>query len=180
MIESTITVAGTKNGGHPGYRVLVTPTKCMQPGYPVNAARSATGVPSMKLGFICLNVPGHLNPMTALARQLQARGHDVVFLYSSGAAGLPFVPGPEKESFSESRPEISKKQGDDALEFSCHLVLDQTETILESLPAMVQANNVDALVLDTVQFYAELGAMQLDLPYIHVSAALHFDYTGYT
>jgi hypothetical protein len=26
----------------------------------------------MKLGFICPNVPGHLNPMTALARQLQA------------------------------------------------------------------------------------------------------------
>jgi len=118
--------------------------------------------------------------MTALARQLQARGHDIVFLYSSGAAGLPFVPGPEKEPFSESRPEVSKMQGDDALEFACRLVLDQTETILESLPAMVEANNVDALVLDTVQFYAELGAMQLDLPYIHVSGALHFDYTGYT
>jgi len=118
--------------------------------------------------------------MTALARQLQARGHDVVFLYSSGAAGLPFVPGPEKDQINENIPEVSKKQGDDALEFSCHLVLGQTETILESLPAMVQANNIDALVLDTVQFYAELGAMQLDLPYIHVSAALHFDYTGYT
>jgi MGT family glycosyltransferase len=118
--------------------------------------------------------------MTALARQLQARGHDIVFLYSSGAAGLPFVPGPEKEPFSESRPEVSKMQGDDALEFACHLVLDQTETILESLPAMVEANDIDALVLDTVQFYAELGAMQLDLPYIHVSGALHFDYTGYT
>jgi zeaxanthin glucosyltransferase len=134
----------------------------------------------MKLGFICLNVPGHLNPMTALARQLQARGHDVVFLYSSGAAGLPFAPGPEKDQINENIPEVSKKQGDDALEFSCHLVLDQTETILESLPAMVQANNIDALVLDTVQFYAELGAMQLELPYIHVSGALHFDYTGYT
>jgi zeaxanthin glucosyltransferase len=71
-------------------------------------------------------------------------------------------------------------QGDDAFEFACRLVLDQTQTILESLPAMVQANNIDALVLDTVQFYAELGAMQLDLPYIHVSSALHFDYTGYT
>jgi zeaxanthin glucosyltransferase len=118
--------------------------------------------------------------MTALARQLQARGHDVVFLYSSGAAGLPFVPGPEKDQINENIPEVSKKQGDDALEFSCHLVLDQTETILESLPAMVQANNIDALVLDTVQFYAELGAMQLELPYIHVSGALHFDYTGYT
>jgi len=79
-----------------------------------------------------------------LAWQLQARGHDVGFLYSSGAAGLPFVPGPEKEPFSERRPEVSKMQGDDALEFSCHLVLDQTETILESLPAIVHANNVDA------------------------------------
>jgi hypothetical protein len=41
----------------------------------------------MKLGFICLNVPGHLNPMTTLARHLQYRNHEVVFLYSSGAAG---------------------------------------------------------------------------------------------
>jgi MGT family glycosyltransferase len=118
--------------------------------------------------------------MTALARQLQARGHDVVFLYSSGAAGLPFVPGPEKEPFSESRSETSKMQGDDAFEFACRLVLDQTEIILESLPAMIQANDIDALVFDTIQFYAELGAMQLDLPYIHVSVALHFDCTGYT
>jgi hypothetical protein len=43
---------------------------------------------SMKLGFICLNIPGHLNPMTALALQLQARGDDVVFLYSEGGAGF--------------------------------------------------------------------------------------------
>jgi hypothetical protein len=39
----------------------------------------------MKLGFICLNLPGYLNPMTALARQLQGRHHGVVFLYSSSA-----------------------------------------------------------------------------------------------
>ncbi len=67
----------------------------MRRGCPVNAARFATDILSMKLGFISINVPGHLNPMTALARQLQARNHDVVFLYSSGAAGLPFVPRPE-------------------------------------------------------------------------------------
>jgi zeaxanthin glucosyltransferase len=33
----------------------------------------------MKLGFISINVPGHLNPMTTLARHLQRRGHEVVF-----------------------------------------------------------------------------------------------------
>ena len=134
----------------------------------------------MKLGFICLNLQGHLNPMSSLARQLQARDHEVVFLYSSGAAGLPFVPGPEKDHINENLPEISKMQGEDALQFSIRAVLTQTETILKSLPAIVKANGIDALIIDTVQFYAELGAMQLGMPYVHVANALHFDYSGYT
>jgi zeaxanthin glucosyltransferase len=134
----------------------------------------------MKLGFICINLPGHLNPMTALARQLQARGHDVVFLYSSSASGLPCVPGPEKDPFNENRGQTSKMQGEDALKFALRLVMSQTEAILKSLPAIVQANRVDALLLDTIQFYAELGPMQLGMPYIHVSNALHLDYSGYT
>jgi len=63
----------------------------------------------MKFGFICPQVPGHLNPMTALARHLQMRGHEVVFLYSSGAAGLPFIPDEEVERvISERSAEISK------------------------------------------------------------------------
>jgi zeaxanthin glucosyltransferase len=134
----------------------------------------------MKLGFICLNLPGHLNPMTTLARRLQARNHDVVFLYSSGAAGLPFVSGPEKDQINGGIPDLSKMQGSAALKSGIDLVMAQTETILESLPAVVQANGIDALVIDTVQFYAELGAIQLGMPYIHVSNALHIDFSGYT
>jgi zeaxanthin glucosyltransferase len=134
----------------------------------------------MKLGFICPNLPGHLNPMTALARQLQGRGHDVVFLYSSEAGGLPFIPNPEKDHFNENRRQASKMQGEDALKFGMHLLMTQTEAMWKSLPAIVQANAVDALLLDTVQFYVELGPMQLGMPYIHVSAALHRDYSGYT
>src|SRR5258708_26126206 len=138
------------------------------------------GTTSMKLGFICLNLPGHLNPMIALARHLQHRDHDVVFLYSSGAAGLPFVPGPETDHVNENRPDLSKMQGQDALKFGVGAVLAQTQLILKSLPAAVQPNGIDALVIDTVQFYAELGAMHLGIPYIHVSNALHMDFTGYT
>ena len=134
----------------------------------------------MKLGFICLDLPGHLNPMSSLALQLQARNHEVVFLYSSGAAGLPFVCGPEKDHINENLPEMSKKEGQDALQFSFRAVLTQTEAILKSLPAIVQANGIDALVIDTVQFYAELGAMQLGMPYVHVANAVHADYSGYT
>jgi MGT family glycosyltransferase len=134
----------------------------------------------MKLGFICLDLQGHLNAMSSLALQLQARNHEVVLLYSSGAAGLPFVRGPEKDHINENLPEISKKQGEDALQFSVRALLTQTEAILKSLPAIVKANGIDALIIDTVQFYAELGAMQLGMPYVHVANAVHFDYSGYT
>ena len=52
----------------------------------------------MRVAFLSLPVPGHLNPMTALARKYQARGHEVVFLSLPDvapfvkAAHLPFVP----------------------------------------------------------------------------------------
>jgi MGT family glycosyltransferase len=134
----------------------------------------------MKLGFICPNVPGHLNPMTALARQLQARHHDVVFLYSSEAAGLPCVPADEKDQVHENMPEISRMQGDDALQFAAQVMMGQSESILKSLPDVVNANGIDALLIDTVQFYVELSAMQLGMPYLHLAGAVHFDYSGYT
>src|SRR5262249_2280230 len=134
----------------------------------------------MRLGFICLDAPGHLNPMSAVARQLKARDHEAVFLYSSGAGGLPFVPSPEEDHIKEARPEASKKAGEDALQFSLRAVLTQTEAILKSLPAIVKANRIDALIIDTVQFYAELGAKQLGIPFVHVANGLHWDYSGYT
>ena len=43
----------------------------------------------MKLGFVCPDLPGHLNPMTVLAGQLQARNHEVGFQKPiAGAGGL--------------------------------------------------------------------------------------------
>jgi zeaxanthin glucosyltransferase len=134
----------------------------------------------MKLGFICVNLPGHLNPMTALARQLQGRNHEVVFLYSSEANGLPCVLGDIRDPINESRPEVSKLQGDDALAFSVGLMVQRSAAMFESMPAMLEATGVDALIIDEIHFYAELAAMKLGIPYIHVAAALHCDYSGYT
>jgi zeaxanthin glucosyltransferase len=134
----------------------------------------------MKVGFICLNLPGHLNPMTALARQLQARNHEVVFLYSSSANGLPCAPGDDSDPISESRAEVSKLQGEDALGFAVGLIVQRTEAMLKSMPAMLEANGVDALIIDPIQFYAELAPMNLGIPYIHAAMAIHCDYSGYT
>lgn len=134
----------------------------------------------MKLGFICPNAPGHLNPMTALARELQARKYDVVFLYAPTANGLPAVPGPEEDQVKKMLREVSALHGEDALSVGIRSLLAQTDGILKSLPEIVRANRVDALILDTTQRYVELGAMHLDIAYVHVSVALHFDYSGYT
>ncbi len=34
----------------------------------------------MKVGFVSLPFTGHLNPMVALARKVQTRGHKVIFI----------------------------------------------------------------------------------------------------
>ena len=57
----------------------------------------------MKIAFLGVRVPGHLNSMTTPARKLKARGHDVVFLSVPDtepfvhSAQLPFVPFCEKD-----------------------------------------------------------------------------------
>jgi zeaxanthin glucosyltransferase len=66
----------------------------------------------MKIGLISLSVPGHFNPMSAVARQLQSRNHDVVVLSLpvmqplACAANLPFIPFGEKEFPTEHTSEV--------------------------------------------------------------------------
>jgi zeaxanthin glucosyltransferase len=82
----------------------------------------------MKIGFISLSVPGHFNPMSAVARQLQSRNHDVVMLSLpvmepfACAGNLPFIAFGEKEFPSEHTSEVvgtlSRLKGDEALQFA--------------------------------------------------------------
>jgi zeaxanthin glucosyltransferase len=134
----------------------------------------------MKIGFICPNIPGHLNPMTALARHLQVRNHEVVFLYSPSANGLPCVPGHKNDDMNANRPEMSKLEGDSAIAFYCGVAAKETEVIFKSLPKMVETTGIEALIIDPIQFFVELAAMKLRIPYITVATALYLDYFGYT
>ena len=54
------------------------------------------------------------------------------------------------------------------------------DAVFSSLPAALAAARADAVVLDTSQYYVELIPISLGLPYVHISNALHFDYSGYT
>jgi hypothetical protein len=125
----------------------------------------------MKIAFLGVRVPGHLNPMTTLARKLKARGHDVVFLSMPDterfvrAAELPFIPFCENDfpvgSLAKSMAALSKLQGQAALEMAIKSVANTMESAFRNLPRTLRDTNVDALVLDESQ--RGLGAVPLHL-----------------
>src|SRR5215831_11598645 len=145
----------------------------------------------MRVAFLSLPVPGHLNPMTALARTYQARGHAVVFLSLPDAAPfvqaaqLPFVPCAEdaysQGSLGNYLQRLSGLSGAEALRYTVNeMMKGYTEALFQSLPATLRATGVDAIVLDQYQPYVELIPKYLGMPYVHVSNALHVDYTGHS
>jgi len=129
--------------------------------------------------------------MTALARKLQSRGHDVVFISLADvapfveAAGLPFVSCSEAEypagSLGTLVNRLSELSGEEALHFTVNTMMKgYTASLFESLPDTLSKAGVDGLVLDQYQPYIELIPMHLRMPFAHVSNALHVDYTGHT
>ena len=145
----------------------------------------------MKIGFLSLPVSGHLNPMTTLARKLQARGNDVVFISVPDAepvlraANLKFVPFCEQEypagSIAQEWSSVAKLHGEEVLRHSAReLVPGLCKATLEHLPEKIAEAGVEALVLDKVYFYVEVVAMQLGIPYVHIWNVLHIDFSGAT
>jgi MGT family glycosyltransferase len=55
-----------------------------------------------------------------------------------------------------------------------------TASLFRSLPATLAAAGADVIVLDQYHPYVELVPMSLGMPYVHVSNALHVDWTGRT
>jgi zeaxanthin glucosyltransferase len=144
----------------------------------------------MKIGFVSLAVPGHFNPMSAVARQLQSRNHDVVMLSLSliepvaRAANLPFIPFGEKDFPDQVTAEIvgkmSQLEGEEALQFVVDVAAKIAEVRWRELPKLLSTNGIDALVLDNYDFYGQVVPMYLGMPFATLSNALHFDYSGYT
>jgi MGT family glycosyltransferase len=71
--------------------------------------------------------------------------------------------------------------GDEALHFTVNAMMKgYTAALFESLPDTFLKAGVDGIVLDQYQPYVELIPMHLGMPFVHVSNALHVDYTGRT
>jgi zeaxanthin glucosyltransferase len=145
----------------------------------------------VKIGFLSLPITGHLNPMAALARKLQSRGHEIVFIGVPDiepvvrAADLDFVRFCENEyppgSTAKSFGGVAKLQGLDVVRYTVReLTPVLIKAALAHLPGKIAETGVNALVLDTAYRFLELVPMHLRLPYVQIWNILHFDSSGST
>src|SRR5215813_4353494 len=121
----------------------------------------------MKIGFLSLPVTGHLNSMTGLARKLQSRGHEVVFIGVPDterfirAADLNFVPFCENEyppgSMDKSWGAVANLHGLDVVRYTAReLAPGLLRAALAHLPGKMAETGVNALLLDSVFLFLEL------------------------
>lgn len=145
----------------------------------------------MKIGFISMPLVGHINSMTALARTMQSRGHEIVFIgipdvepYAH-AAGLKFVPYGEEEvpagSSAGSLAPVAKLHGVEATRWTIGGAgRAMFQVASQHLPRIIAAEGIEALVIDTIHMYLEVVAVSLGIPYAHVWSILNIDFSGAT
>ena len=145
----------------------------------------------MKIGFISMPLAGHLNPMTALARKLQSRGHEIVFIGvpdagpTVRAAGLNFVSYCEEEfpagTCARALAPVARIHGMEATRWTIRGAGRAFfQAASQHLPRVLAETGVEALVLDTIHMYLEVVPISRGIPYAHVWAILNIDFSGTT
>jgi MGT family glycosyltransferase len=134
--------------------------------------------PMARLGAFCFPGAGHLNPMTALARSLQLRGHEVVIFgivdteESVRAAGIEFrrigmddyPPG----TLQKLDEQMAQLKGFAALRFTLERVRNSARMVLRDGPKAVRTASVELLLVDETDFAGNV-ADYLDLPWISIA-----------
>ncbi len=143
----------------------------------------------MKISFISLPLTGHLNPMRALARRLQTRGHQIVFHGCADmkqavmAGGLAFSPvGQDSQPLGwlpDRLFQLSSRSGMDALQgFVDTVSAPLLESVLRELPARFTEEGIEAVVIDAGFVLVELAPMSMNLPFAQVWAITHHHPAG--
>ena len=131
-----------------------------------------------RLGAFCFPGTGHLNPMTALARSLQMKGHEVVIFGIADtearvrASGIEF----HRIGMEDFPPGTLRKldehlallHGFAALRFTLERVRNSARMVLRDGPKAVRAANVDVLLVDEADFAGNV-ADYLGLPWISIA-----------
>src|ERR1700737_3415857 len=111
-----------------------------------------------RIGAFCFPGTGHLNPMTALARRLQQRGHRVVIFEIADtkakvrSAGIEFQQLGQQDyplgTLRQLDEKLSRLNGLNTFRFTVERVKNHSRMVLRDGPAAVKARSVEALLVD--------------------------------
>lgn len=131
-------------------------------------------------GIICPPYPGHLNPLSALGRELQQRGHQVTILQVSDleskirSEGLEFYPIGQAiyqpGSLAASFKQLTQYSEIEALRYSVDFCRHTTEIICQDAPAAIKAIGIEALLVDQLEPVGQSVAQFLELPFVCISS----------
>lgn len=134
------------------------------------------------LGAITLELSGHLNPMTSLARELARRGHRVTFYGRENGrakvegAGLAFRAFAQAEyppaEVARELAVLAELGGIKALRYTAEVIGRRTILCLRDVPAMARQDGVEALLVDQVTPEGATVAEELGVPFATVCNAL--------
>lgn len=135
-----------------------------------------------RIGLICPELSGHLNPTCALGRVLRLRGHDVTYFGlrdgedHARSAGLDYYPIGEAEfprgEWKRSTEELGKMHGLKAFHYTVERYRKSAEVFLRDLPDALREFHVDGLVVDQTSTPGAAVADHLDLPFVSLACAL--------
>jgi len=130
-----------------------------------------------RLGAFCFPATGHLNPMTALARSLQLRGHEVVIFGIADTEARVRAEGIEfhrigMEDYPPGALEkldrrLAQLDGFAALRFTLKRVRNSGRMVWRDGPEAVRSAGVEALLVDETDS-AGIVADYLGLPWISI------------
>lgn len=136
----------------------------------------------MHFGVISPPVPGHLNPFSALGRELIRRGHRVTVFHMVDierkvtSEGLEFSPLGASDHPIGTLPaiisEIGKRSGLSAMRYTVDAGARSTAMFLRDAPQQIQRAQIEALLVDQTEPAGATLAEYLGLPFVTVCNAL--------
>ena len=127
-------------------------------------------------------LPGHLNPLLALAGDLVRRGHHATFLHQPDAARMVSRPGIGFHAIGASThppgsldafiARMAELNGPFGLRAMIAETAAQTDMIAREAPGAMRALGIDAVVADQMEPGAGLAAEHLGLPFVTTATGL--------
>lgn len=139
-----------------------------------------------RIGIITPPTVGHINPFLYIGKELQEKGHSVVFFQFNEvkarilAAGFDFHPiglgKIPKNAVNYIQKGLGTRHGLDAMRFWLRGQLAQIRLWFHELPGALEAEKVDFAIVDQSDFTGATVADYMGIPYVSVAVGMNLDW----